>query len=253
MTLVESSKTVDPKSQVTVYTAVFGGYEAVAEQNLDLHSNAQFVCLTDNGRLRAETWDLLYTPQRFPNDPRRSNRYEKLTWCLGLKPNSLSLYVDASVVLTADVNKLVTEWLADGDVAMFEHPQHRTVREEFAECYRHRLEAPHVLDAQQAIYERWRPRLLDEEIYAGTIIARRTSSSVIAFSSVWASQITLFSKRDQLSLNMSAYLSNVTIRRLPLDVSGSEVHARNRKLSRSVRWKQKLFGRRGARIQQSNS
>lgn len=217
------STTVD-----VVYTCLIGGYEDLNEQPVAKDSPVQFICLTDDPKLKSETWQTVCVTPFFPADPVRSQRVLKIAPPIGsiLPPASRSLYIDNSVVLKRDPARLLDEFLADSPLAIPTHSYRQTVMDEFHEVVRLGVDDSSRVFEQLNHYTLTHPEVLDQRPYfTGMLMRNHDSSETSRVMEFWRAHVLRYSRRDQLSINAALLLAGVTPHRIQIDTWGSDFHA----------------------------
>ena len=202
--------------RAVIYTAIFGGYDNL-KQPAAQDQPCDFVCFTDMKLpRRAGDWRIVAIPRDRRVHPRlQAKRFKllshrifpggRLAWRYAPASHrprfDLSIWVDGSALITSsrfvgDMRRL----LADGDWAMFVHPERDCIYEEATvssgmEKYRGLPIFPQV-DAYRAAVP---PR---GGLYAATTIVRRepTSDAVLAVNEAWWAENLKWTYQDQLSL-----------------------------------------------------
>ena len=111
-----------------VYTALFGDYD-VLRSPLYKPDNVDFICFSDKPRV-APGWDVRIVEPEF-DDPAKCNRKLKILPHRHLPDFDHSIYIDANVILTGNMNWLRSNWLADETFAAWRHPDRDDV---YLEC-----------------------------------------------------------------------------------------------------------------------
>ena len=122
-----------------------------------------------------------------------------------------SLYIDNTVRLKVDGKEILDEWLADGEIAFMQHYSRRTVRGEFFACSAYGLDDQATIKEQFINYRKFFKVVLKQRPHWGGMIARTNTPSTDLFMETWKQQFDLFTKRDQLSINVSSIISGVRI------------------------------------------
>lgn len=191
---------------VTVYSALYGGYNVPPELPEELRNRA--VMYTDDWSLYAPGWEvqvvnhgiatLLGDPARV--GPMLAHKWWKLF--AGFDESDVTIWVDASMTITIDgfVDKCL-EALGDNDLAFVAHPWRNCLYEEAdfsAGLARYAAEAPHIR-AQAQFY-----RLIDVPPHQGLIATgfyvRRNTPAVRQMMKDWWWEIITRSHQDQVSL-----------------------------------------------------
>jgi hypothetical protein len=213
-------------SSRVVYTALFGGYEQLVEQDAAaMDPECDLVCITDREDLTSSTWNVVKVPSPFPDDPVRSARGVKLTGHPALGKPTETLWIDNRVVLKESPSDLLRDWLASSDWALPLHDHRETVRDEFVEILRNGFDSPQRVRAQLAAYTKYSPATLAEPPLWTAIMARRITSEVERVGLTWMYEVLRHSRRDQLSANMALSQGcGISINRVALPNRESDLH-----------------------------
>jgi hypothetical protein len=210
-----------------VYTALFGRYEALIEEECALDSDAEFICFTDDPSLTSKTWRVELVEPRFPMDPIRSARWVKVfgddsIW----QEFDRSLWVDNRVSLKADPTEILDSLLEEpqADMALFEHSFRHRVIDEFDAVVEGRFDDPDRVYEQLIHYAEASPDVLDEQPLWTGFIARRHNEQVASAMHTWAAHICRYSRRDQLSVNLALQEAGLCVTRMARDNRESEWH-----------------------------
>ncbi len=197
--------------QDIVFTALFGQYETLNELTISRHSRTRYICFTDDPSLESETWEVILIKSDLPDNPSRGSRAVKMLGHKYFPLGTRSLYVDNTVRLKVDGSIVLDTWLASADIAFMQHSSRRTVRDEFFVC------AAYGLDDQSKIWDQFRhyrehfSQVLMEKPHWGGMIARVNTPKTDEFMETWKHEFDVFTKRDQLSINVSSIISGVQI------------------------------------------
>lgn len=194
--------------RLVIYTVLVGDKEALnnplqllgAQASSDV--DISWVCFTDNAQLQSPVWQM--RPFSEPLIPaEKMSRLPKAQPALFFAEFDYSLYIDNTVVLKRLPQR------ADIEGALFRgfrHPWRSSPLDEADIVVKSGLDKADVV-AQQVDFYRQRGRALEQVgcLTAGTVLLRRHGDArVRRFGELWWTQILLFSKRDQLSLDLCA-------------------------------------------------
>ena len=242
-----------------VFTALFGGYESLNELSVIKNSTTRYVCFTDNPDLESSTWEIFIPQDLKSNNPIRMSREIKMLGHRFFPELTRSLYIDNTVHLKVDGGKVLDEVLGFEDVSFMLHSTCKSVRREFLNCSMYGLENQSKLRRQYLDYLENYSFILNERPYWGGFIARKHTAQADLFFKTWHEEYLKHSKRDQLSINISAYKSGIKINSIVGSNTGSEwhswpVYSHRNEVSRSslsgkrwkklrVAWKAIVYGR----------
>ncbi len=207
-----------------VYTAVIGGYEELHEQPVAADSGVPFVCFTDDPALRSETWDVRLVSPALPLDPVRSARVLKLAGHEGLSTYDQTLWVDARVVLRADPDTILDDWLDGADLAMPRHSYRSDVVAEFDAVLQLGYDDSSRLYEQLTHYAALAPELLEAPVPWTGLLARRHGPAVTQAMQEWLLHVLRYSRRDQLSAVHTLTSAGIEWRAVDIDNHVSAVH-----------------------------
>jgi hypothetical protein len=208
-----------------VYTALIGQYENLNEQEIAKRSSIPFICLTDDPDLRSDSWTIRLVEPTFAMDPIRSQRDLKLRPHIHLPDFDRSLYIDNSVVLTADPEHLLDSFLSASPFAMPTHSFRETLLDEFLEVARLGFDDLSRIFEQLNHYALADPSILDEKPYWGGVIFRNhREAAVKKVLEIWIAQVFRYSRRDQLSANMAFRQAKLAPAKIEIDNHHSWFH-----------------------------
>ena len=207
-----------------VYTCLYGGYETLTVQPVRSRSAIVWICFTDDPTLAARAthtgWDIRVVPPILAGDMARSSRHPKLCPHLYLEDYEESLYIDNSITLLAPPETLLARYLAPAvaegvEFVCLAHSHRQSVLDEFRRVEEVQYDYPNVLHRQREQYLNDGYDLTIRPIWGG-LLMRRHSPAVAAHGDAWWSEVTLHSRRDQLSFTICAQKLALRYRALPL-------------------------------------
>lgn len=208
-----------------VYTALFGGYEQLQEQPAAAASTVPFICFTDDAALTSDSWDVRVTSPTFARDTVRSARVVKIRGHSDLLSFDETIWLDNRVALTSTPDDLLDDFLADADIALFEHSFRDTVLDEFSAVADGGYDDPARVYEQLIHYAETDPGVLDEKPLWTGLIARRHTPGVREAMTTWADHVMRYSRRDQLSVSVALRDHAVTVDRRTSDNRRSRWHS----------------------------
>jgi len=211
-------------SSDVVFTALFGGYENLNELVIEKNPNTKYICFTDDSNLKSQSWEIRVIEPPSHHDPAKSSRAIKMLGHRFFPMGTRLLYIDNTVELKVDGALVLDAWLKSDHVAFMSHYSRKTLRGEFFVCSAYGMDEQKKFWTQFQKYKHAFPGVLDERPYWGGMIARVNSPETDHFMEVWDEQFRLYSKRDQLSINVSSLISNVSINRVFAQNDVSEWH-----------------------------
>jgi len=223
-------------SKIVVYTALFGEYDDLKTPPQPING-CDFVCFTNNRKLKSEIFDIRYLNIKGMDNTRR-NRMVKLLPHRFFSDYEYSLYLDGSVsIKRTDIKEFTLTHLAKHNWAVFSHPSRNCIYEELDACIERQKDDPETMRRQIEFYR----RQAHPEQYGltqNTILLRRHNKpDIIRFSELWWQELERFSKRDQLSIPYVARKEQLDYTLLPGTIRNNdyfEIHHHKNKRGKKM-------------------
>lgn len=186
--------------RLAVYTALTGGYDTLRQPER-VREDVDYFCFSnDIHEERIGAWRIRSIPFE-DRDPVRVSRFPKLNPHLVLPEYEASIYVDANVLVTDELDEAMNHAVASGTTcAMVPHPDRKGTFEEGLFVLRHSMGEPFKVYRQMRNLIRSGFRD-DAGLFVCSVIFRRhLDPKVIAFSEAWWRGFQAGAKRDQLSV-----------------------------------------------------
>jgi hypothetical protein len=123
------------------------------------------------------------------------------------------------------------------------HYSRKTLRGEFFICSAYGLDSQNKLWNQYKFYKQNYPQVLNERPHWGGMIARVNSVETDKYMETWKQQFDTFTKRDQLSINVSSTISGVSISTIDGENNQSKWHEWPIHTNRKAQMREKISGR----------
>jgi hypothetical protein len=205
------------RSQLLIYTAVTDGYDLLRPPMPQPHINARcvaFVKCPDAMRNRCHTFELRQVCQKF-SEPNRNAKIHKMLPHIYFPRASYSLWIDGNIELGSLLpTTFIEQSLEEADVAVFHHTRRRCLYSEASTCIEAKLDNPNIIMAQVVRYTQ-EGYLGGQGLASGSIILRRHTPRVASFNECWWKEIQRGSRRDQISLNYAAHMTQVRLAYFP--------------------------------------
>lgn len=208
-----------------VYTALLGGYEELLEQPVAAQTDIPFICFTDDPALTSETWRIVLVEPMFPLDLVRSQREFKIRGHEDVAGFEETLYIDNSVLLKKAPDEILDAWLAEADYGVSLHSYRERVIDEFDEVVALNYDDAARVQEQLLHYADLYPDLIQQHPYWNGMIARRNTPEVQAAMERWFDHVLRYSRRDQLSANVTLSLSGLRVNGVELENFESDLHS----------------------------
>lgn len=188
------------EDRIAVYTAIFAGYDDIpALQSID--ERLDYIIFTDGEIDAPHPWQVRKLTPVFM-DPQRDARRVKLLPHLFLpRQYTISVWIDSSLSIRNLTAEIVEEVLGDQDMAVTRHSQRNCIYAEAKAVLDVNYDSPGRVDRQMTQYaNRGFPAAFG--LHATMFLVRRhAQANCIAYDLDWWSQVSRFSKRDQLSFD----------------------------------------------------
>lgn len=190
-------------SKIIVYTCLFGHTDVLQEPAAYFH-DTEFVCFTDNKRVRASSnWKLSRLPET--SEPTRLAR--KMKWSAEeLFPGQTTLWMDASFKLMT--NPAIIERDFREDFYRFKHPDRKRITDEAEEIVKRGKAKREAIDRQLAAYKSVgfdHDNAKQEVLSCNGVILRRPTDENSRLNGMMREQLETFTLRDQMALDYCAY------------------------------------------------
>jgi hypothetical protein len=190
-----------------IYTALFGNYEELSEQDFLGQENYKLICFSDIPRESA-TWEVRIVPRVLAEDGQRSSRFPKIRPDIFLPEFNESIYIDNSVKLFDDPFSYLGN--SSEPFHIFRHSFHPHLFREFQEVFARELDNSFRLLEQFSHYRLDSQKMSEIPVlWGGMLYRKHNAPDVIRFGQDWWLHVTRYSRRDQLAL---AYLANKNLR-----------------------------------------
>lgn len=191
---------------LVIYTVVIGGdYDLPPTRPQE---GVDFICFTDQPKLDPNGWTVRKISPFLPSDTFRSSRDIKIRPHRWLAEYSRSIYIDSSVELTSDPEKIWNHLIPNNIVTFggFFHSYRRTIEDEFSAVEKSRLDYRLILTEQLNAYQTHHPQILqDKPIWGGFLARRHNLQPCVEAMEIWFAHVLRYSRRDQLSLPIALF------------------------------------------------
>jgi hypothetical protein len=198
------------KVKRVIYTVIFNDYDILSPINV--MSECDFICFTDNKNLSARGWIIMYIPNEFSSE-KYINRLIKIQPHLFLSDYDESLYIDGNIIINKNPDTLFDKYLNhDMAIALPKHP--------FRNCLYQ--EATYLLDSKRFSLlfkeklrkqiSRYRNSFLPENIGLtenNLILRKHNCSQIKDLSILWWNEFLSGCDRDQISLPYAIWIKSI--------------------------------------------
>ncbi|MFW6008714.1 MAG: glycosyltransferase [archaeon] len=184
-----------------IFTTIIGDYDDLPKLNINKEDNWDYICFTDNKKLKSDVWKLIYVDSDYDNllERARLSRFYKLNYYKFLSSYENLIYVDARIKIKSQLNNYLKH-LNDHDFVFNKHPNANSIKEEMERVLSGGLERKEVVEEMKKKYNKVNYKY-DNDLYVGKILLFKNNKKNIKFFSDWWYMVKNYSYRDQLSLN----------------------------------------------------
>jgi hypothetical protein len=210
------------RDSVVIYTAIFGDYDELLDPQERL-PDADYVCFTDNPRLRSDVWRIRYCKPI--GDPSRQAKRIKILAHEALDC-AVSLWIDGRIELRS-IHGALERMTAD--IGLLRHPLRNCIYDEATHCKNTGRGNPERIEESVHRY-RAEGHPEGNGLWLGGIVLRRHTAATRTFNLEWWREVKRGTSRDQISLPVVLRRLGMPFDTLPNDMLRHEVyrHARRR-------------------------
>lgn len=191
---------------ITVYTSATNGRDGLREQQCT--DGAKFIAFVDAPSASPSVWAQTLAPDLCKSARRNARMCKILSH--QYVDTEYSVWMDANVSLAVPARRLVDDYLADADLAVFRHRTRDCTYEEGERCGELGLDDRAVIAEQ---LRRYRANGLPGKLGLPetTVVIRRHGEAVRRFNDAWWSELCRHSVRDQISFMYAARSSGLRV------------------------------------------
>jgi hypothetical protein len=191
------------KNKIVVYTCISGNYDSIKDI-VNKEENIDYICFTDQD-IFSNSWKIKKIPE-FLNylDQTKRARCLKILPHLFLPEYEISIWVDGSIEVLGNINKLISENL-NNYFSICKHPDRTCTFEEASSIISLKKDTKEVVMEQMSRYESLGYPKNNGMVQSGIIIRKHNEEECKQISNNWWQEVLKGSKRDQLSFNFSIW------------------------------------------------
>lgn len=188
------------------YTVITNNYDTLKEPRI-ISEGWQYFAFVDLPTKFRIDWDQsIWQPIVIEEDQKKQKIMPEFK-------SGVTVYVDGSIEINIDLNKLMNNVAAD--LTFIDHPDRNTLHEEAEAVKRLKKALPVEVDKQIQAYKNNGFDLKKKGLPACGVIIRKHTPTINTFCAEWYKQVELHTKRDQLSLQFTAWCCGITYQLLP--------------------------------------
>jgi 2-polyprenyl-3-methyl-5-hydroxy-6-metoxy-1,4-benzoquinol methylase len=196
----------EEKPRTVVYTTVVGGMDNLLQQFWRA-DHVRYVCFTDREIVNPPPEWKIVRVDRTCADPKKEIAKYKTMPHVFLEDWDVSIWIDATFQIQEKGLDEDIAYMGDADILMYKHPERLTTEDEARKVLELGYDDEKIVNNQMAHYkEQGFPDNFGKFPECNVIIRKNTINNV-NFGTVWYSEIQKGSKRDQLSVMFSAWVT----------------------------------------------
>jgi hypothetical protein len=192
-----------------VYTCITAGKDNLKENQVK--GKANFIAFIDRPK-KSTTWKVIDSPNIY-KDPRRNSRYVKTLSHLMFE-DEYTIWMDGTMEILIEPEKLIEKYLKDTDIAVFKHPDRNCLYEEGKICRRMHLDDVGLIKRQTERYFR-EGYPVDNGLAETKVVLRRNTKEVKAFNKMWHEELVHNSSRDQVAFPYIVWKTKIKVTYMP--------------------------------------
>ncbi|MFW6219869.1 MAG: glycosyltransferase family 2 protein [bacterium] len=184
-----------------IFTTIIGDYDNLPKLEIKKENNWDYICFTDNKKLKSDIWNLVYVDSNYKItlERVRLSRYYKTNYHKHLLSYNNLIYTDARMKIIGNLNDIIKR-LNDVDISFMKHPVATDIKQEMKRVLSGRLEREEIISKIKKRYEEYGYNYKNG-LLAGGVLVFKNNEKVVKFFKEWWYEIQNYSYRDQLSLN----------------------------------------------------
>lgn len=195
-----------------IYTAISDSYDTLKDPAI-ITKEWRYICYTNNKDIKSDVWEIIYLDSLTVKQQRKIKIIPPFEY-------DLCIWIDGSMKINCDLDVFINTYHS-GYFTLMKHPQRNCVYEEAVACIKRKKDDHNVIDEQVLAYKN-RGYPADNGMVATGVIVRNNCGVVKVFCEYWWNQVERYSKRDQLSFNVSVYYCKIIYNLIPFDILKTE-------------------------------
>lgn len=205
--------------KICVYTCITGDYDDLHEVEI-IEKNVDYLCFTNNKKLKSNTWKIIYIEDEKLDNQRLSRKIKMLGHPYILEHYEISVWMDASVIFKSSINDFVKKYFDSkkAPFSAFVHHSRNCIYEEANACIKARKDTRenierHINFLKQENYPK------NNGLYEMTVFIKEHNNPIVKETMrLWFQMICNYSKRDQLSFMYCVWKTGMKVNPIFLNV-----------------------------------
>lgn len=195
-----------------IYTAISDNYDTLKDPAI-ITPGWQYICYTNNKAVKSNVWQVIYLDSLTVKEQRKIKIIPPFEY-------DICIWIDGSLLVSCNLDEFITE-NHKGYFTLMKHPNRNCVYEEANACIIRGKDDQDVIINQMTVYKN-RNYPSNNGMVATGLMIRENKPLVHIFSSYWWNHVERYSKRDQLSFNVSVHYCKMYYNLISFDVLKKE-------------------------------
>lgn len=187
-----------------IYTVITGNYDMLREPEY-VDSAFDYICFTDNDKLRSEVWNVRYIENPEGLDSARLSREPKILCHKYLKEYDYSIYVDGKIQIIGDLKDYIDRYSKGSPMLCFPHFARECAYEESIACINSGADNDVIIKRQMDEYRREGYPVNNGLIDAACMVRQHDDEILQKVMECWWKEVKTKSRRDQLSIGYACW------------------------------------------------
>ena len=193
----------DETNKKVVYTCITGEYDDLDTPSF-INGDFDYICFTNTSGMTSNVWDIRPMPAETEGLSQvKMQRYVKINAHKILSKYDVSIWVDGSVAIKGDLDKLLDKYVTNSDKAIFvpTHPKRDCIYDEAKAVIATRKDKAEIVNP---IMDRYKAEGFPAHyglLQSNILIRKHNDENCIKLMDAWYSELKENSHRDQLSFN----------------------------------------------------
>ena len=196
--------------KTVVYTAISGNYDEL-RQPKNVSENCDYVCFTDNEKIKSDFWKIRPFPDSGLDKVRKCRELKILPHKL-FSDYDVSIWIDGNIDIIGNMDELIEKYILNDEnkVITFKHCMRNCIYEEGEACIKQARDKKKIIESQLQKYIDEGYPVNNGLIESNVLIRNHNDKDVIDLMERWWLEVKNFSRRDQLSFNYAVWKNDAS-------------------------------------------
>lgn len=190
-----------------IYTVITGDYDVLRDPEY-VDPSFDYICFTDNKKLRSEVWNVSYLENFQKMDNARLSRKPKILCHKFLEEYDYSIYVDGKIQIIGNLREYIERYSKGSPMLCFPHFTRECAYEESIACINSNADNSETIKRQMDEYRSEGYPVNNGLIDAACMVRRHDDEILQKVMECWWEEVRTKSRRDQLSIGYACWKNN---------------------------------------------